>query len=131
MTNGTFTFRLITPLAVVEREITYLRLYELSGHYGIMRGHADFLSVLRPSLGYYFEPKGTEVFFAAKGGVFRVVKGEAILSTRAFVENIEAGELSDEIQKRVFAMDETEAVSVKMLERMERMFLEKTLEFLR
>jgi F0F1-type ATP synthase epsilon subunit len=103
--SGTFTLRVITPLKTFEREITYLRLGDLSGHYGIMRGHAAFLSVLRPSLGYYTDAKGAEVFFA--------------------------GALSADIEKRMREAGESEALSAKMLEGMERMFLEKTLEFLR
>jgi F-type H+-transporting ATPase subunit epsilon len=129
--NGTFTLRVITPLKTFEREITYLRLGDLSGYYGIMRGHAAFLSVLRPSLGYYTDASGSEVFFAVRGGVFRVARGMAVLSTREFFENVEAGALSADIEKRMREAGESEALSAKMLEGMERMFLEKTLEFLR
>lgn len=129
--NGTFTFRVITPLRSFEREITYLRLGDLSGHYGIMRRHTDFLSVLRPSLGYYADASGAEVFFAVKGGVLRVAEGRALLSTGEFFENVEAGALSGDIEKRLSEMGEAEAVSAKMLEGLERMFIEKTLEFLR
>jgi F-type H+-transporting ATPase subunit epsilon len=129
--SGTFTFRVVTPLKALEREITYLRLGDLSGHYGIMRGHTAFLSILRPSLGYYADAAGREVFFAVKGGVLRVAGGRAVLSTREFFENVEAGELSGEMEKRLSEMGESEAVSARMLEGLERMFLKKTLEFLR
>lgn len=124
-------FRVITPLKTFEREITYLRLGDLSGYYGIMRGHTAFLSVLKPSLGYYANASGTEVFFAVRGGVLRVSEGKALLSTREFFENVEAGALPGDIEKRLSQMGESEAVSAKMLEGLERMFLEKTLEFLR
>lgn len=129
--SATFTFRVITPMKSFERDITHLRLSDLSGHYGIMRGHTAFLSVLRPSLGYYTDASGNEVFFAVRGGVFRVAEGEVVLSTRDFFENVEAGELSGDIGKRLSEMGESEAVSARMLEGLERMFLEKTLEFLR
>jgi F0F1-type ATP synthase epsilon subunit len=129
--SGTFTFRVIMPLKTFEREIISLRLGDLSGHFGIMRDHADLLSVLRPSLGYYTNAAGTEVFFAVRGGVFRVTSGVAVLSTREFFENVEAGELSSDMEKRLRETGESEALSAKMLEGMERMFLEKTLEFLR
>lgn len=129
--NGIFTFHVITPLKTFEREITYLRLGDLSGSFGIMRRHTDFLSALQPSLGYYVAASGNEVFFALKGGVLRVTEGKAILTTREFFENIEAEELSEDIKKSVFEMGETEAVAARMLEGLERIFIEKTLEFLR
>lgn len=129
--NNTFVLSVITPIKSFEREITYIRLGDLSGSFGIMRGHTDFLSVLQPSLGYYKDASGTEVFFAIRGGVLRVSGGKTILVTREFFENIEAGELSTEIKKSLFKLSETETVSAKMLEGLERMFIEKTLGFLR
>ena len=129
--SGTFTFRVITPLKTIEHETSYLRLGDLSGNFGIMRRHTDLLSVLHPTLGYYASSSGKEVFFAVKGGVLRVSKGKAILAARDFFENIEPGDLPADIEKSIFETGETEAVAARMLEGLERMFIEKTMEFLK
>lgn len=126
-----FAFRVITPLRTFEREVTHLRMGDRSGQFGIQRGHADFLTALEPSVGYYADASGREVFFALRGGVLRVASGTATLATREFFENVEAGDLPGDIRKRLSEAGETEAVASRMLTGLERMFLEKTLEFLR
>lgn len=129
--SNAFILTVITPMQSFERDITYLRLGDSSGSFGIMKGHADFLSVLQPSLGYYKDASGTEIFFAVKGGVLRVSEGKTVLVTRDFFESRDAAELSTNIMNRAYDLSETEAVSAKMLDGLERMFIEKTLGFLR
>lgn len=68
-----------TPLAVVldEGEVASIRAEDESGGFGLMPGHADLLTVLRPSVLHWRRADGTWHHVALRGGVMRVA-GDAV-----------------------------------------------------
>jgi F-type H+-transporting ATPase subunit epsilon len=128
---SSFTFRVVTPSKTTEREITRIRLKDETGFFGIMRGHADFLTVLEPSLCYYTDAAGNESFLAVDGGIFAVKEGVATLTSRGVYESADPADLADIIEKAVLKRDTSEATLRGMLEGIERSFIEKSLAFVK
>jgi F-type H+-transporting ATPase subunit epsilon len=131
MSDGTFPLRVITPLAVFERAASYLRLRDRTGFFGIMRGHADLLTILQTSLGYYRTPGGGEVFLAVEGGILRVEAGRAIISSPEVFEGADAAALARGIEASRARRLESERIFSRMIEGLQREFLEQTLAFVR
>ena len=129
MNGSCFRLRIVTPSRVLEREISHLRLKDPSGFFGVMHNHADFITVLLPSLGYYTDSEGKEIFLAVDEGILCMKRGAATLSTREVFESRDAEELSDMIGMTILKRAESEAAFCELLRGMERAFIEKTLEF--
>ncbi len=129
MNGPLFKLKIITPLRVSEREVTHIRLQDESGFFGILRGHADFITALPPSLGYYSDSRGRENFIAVNEGILSVKDGLVTLSAREVFESEDAGLLPEAIKKAVRGRSAAEAGLSGMLKGMERAFIEKTVEF--
>ncbi|MDA8424393.1 MAG: F0F1 ATP synthase subunit epsilon, partial [Nitrospiraceae bacterium] len=69
MNGPSFKLRVLTPAKVFERDVSYLRLKDETGYFGIMKGHTNFITAIVPSLGYYTNSNGREVYIAANGGI--------------------------------------------------------------
>lgn len=131
MEAGSFRLNIITPAGKFDREITHIRLRDESGYFGVMKGHIDFLTVLVPSLCYYLDAGGREVFLAVDDGVFSVRRGAATLAAREVFESEDAEKLADIIEN-TFQKRRTSEESVRrMLGDIEKSFMEKTIELLR
>ena len=131
MSAAVFPLRIITPLAVLDREVRSLRLRDRTGYFGIQRGHGDFLTLLVPALGSYRTREGGEVFLAVEGGLLRVEGGRATLASQEVFEGPDAGALARSIDETRGRRRETERIYSRMVEGLEREFMEKTLVFLR
>ena len=131
MSQATFTVVMLTPAKKYTREVSAIRLRDASGYFGIMRGHEDFLTVLVPSLGYYNDSSGREVFIAVDGGVFIFRDGAAILTSRELFESDDAERLSALIEEARSKRTEEESGLSAMLEGIERSFMEKSFEMMR
>jgi F-type H+-transporting ATPase subunit epsilon len=125
-----FPLRVITPQRILEREASYLRLRDRTGFFGIMRGHADFLTLLESALGYYRTPAGAEVFLAVDGGLFSVERGRMTISSPEVFEGDDAAELARRIEATRARRQESERIFSRMIEGLEREFVKKTLTFL-
>lgn len=70
-----------TPLAVVVDvdDVAHVRAEDETGAFGIMTGHADFLTVLAISVVTWRDQRGAEHHVAVRGGVFEVRGGGAIV----------------------------------------------------
>jgi F-type H+-transporting ATPase subunit epsilon len=70
-----------TPLAVVvdSDDVTHLRAEDETGAFGILPGHADFLTVLAVSVVTWRDQRETEHYVAVRGGVFEVRGGDTIV----------------------------------------------------
>lgn len=130
MTAGLFALRIVTPQRVAERQASYLRLRDASGHFGVMRGHADLVTVLEPGLGYYRTEPGAEVFLAVDGGLFTFAAGRASIASREVFEGPDAAQLARRIEEARERRRESERVFAKMVEGLGREFLEQTLRVL-
>ncbi len=69
-----------TPLAIVIETdgIAHLRAEDDTGAFGILPGHADFLTALAVSVVSWRDKAGAEHFLAVRGGMLAVEGGEAI-----------------------------------------------------
>jgi F-type H+-transporting ATPase subunit epsilon len=72
--------RVATPTAVVvdASETTSVRAEDATGHFGILPGHADFLTVLEPSVVTWRDAAGREHFVAIRGGILTVREGRLV-----------------------------------------------------
>jgi F-type H+-transporting ATPase subunit epsilon len=129
--NSTFKLKIVTPLKITENDIKYIRLKDATGFLGIMKGHIDFLTVVEPSLCYYLNSNGREVFLAVNGGVLRVKGGEVTLTSLEVFESDDAEKLSGIIEGAVAKRDKSETDVRKTLEGIEKSFTEKTIELAR
>ncbi len=131
MEAGSFRLNIITPTGRFDREITHIRLRDESGYFGVMKGHIDFLTVLVPSLCYYRDAGGREVFLAVDAGIFSVRRGAATLAAREVFESEDAEKLADFIENTFLKRMTSEESVRRMLGDIEKSFMEKTIELLR
>ena len=131
MSDAVFRLEIVTPAAMFSREITHFRLKDESGFFGIMKGHEDFLTVLLPSLCYYQDSSGKEVFLAVDAGVFSVRNGVATLTSREVFESGDPRKLVELIESAFEQRRQSEATLREMLGNIEKSFMEKMIGFLR
>jgi F-type H+-transporting ATPase subunit epsilon len=131
MDNATFRLNIVTPAGVFARDVRHIRLRDESGFFGIMKGHADFLTVLVPSLCYYLDGNGREVFLAVDAGIFSVRTGTATITSREVFESEDAEKLSQIIENTFLQRRKSEAALRDMLGDIQKMFMEKTVAILR
>lgn len=84
-----------TPLDVVlnEDDVRHVRAEDASGGFGILPGHADFLTALTVSVVAWHDSGGREGYVAVRGGLLRVSGGDAVeVATREAMpgEDLEA-----------------------------------------
>jgi len=131
MSDALFRLDIVTPAAMFSREVTHIRLKDESGFFGIMNGHEDFLTVLLPSLCYYRDSSGKEVFLAVDAGVFSVRNGIATLTSREVFESADPQKLAELIETTFEERRKSEATLRDMLGNIEKSFMEKMAGFLR
>jgi F-type H+-transporting ATPase subunit epsilon len=71
----------VSPLAVVVEadDVTHLRAEDETGAFGILPGHADFITALAVSVASWRDARGFEHHIAVRGGMLQVRAGDAIL----------------------------------------------------
>ena len=131
MNGASFKLNIVTPAAMFSRDITHFRLRDESGFFGIMKGHTDFLTVLLPSLCYYRDSSGSEVFLAVDAGVFSIRNGIATLTSREVFESTDPQKLAELIENAFEKRRRSEATLREMLGNIEKSFVEKMAGFLR
>lgn len=74
-----------TPFATVLHtdEAVHVRAEDASGAFGILRGHADFLTVLGVSVLTWRDGHASEHYVALRGGVLSVRDGDSVTVTTA------------------------------------------------
>lgn len=91
-----------TPTAVVvdELQIVAVRAEDESGGFGILEGHADFLTALTVSVVSWHQADGRQRFCAVRHGVLSVAKGgEVAIATREAIR----GDDLDRLERVVLA----------------------------
>jgi F-type H+-transporting ATPase subunit epsilon len=131
MNGASFTLNIVTPTGIFTRDVRHVRLRDGSGFFGVMKGHADFLTVLVPSLCYYLDMDGREVYLAVDEGIFTVRNGTATLASREVFESEDAEKLSEIIENAFRKRRKSEESLREMLGDIEKSFMEKTVTFLR
>ncbi|KEO55535.1 F0F1 ATP synthase subunit epsilon [Thioclava indica] len=93
--------RIVTPLSVVvDQDIDSLRAEDASGSFGILQGHAPFLTALAISIASWRKGE-VEGFCALRGGVLTVSGGDSIaIATREAVIGTDLATLDREVLAR-------------------------------
>ena len=89
-----------TPLAIVTEadDVAHLRAEDESGAFGILPGHADFLTALAVSVVSWRDRAGAEHHLAVRGGMLEVRGGDAItIATREAVASDDLKHLETEV----------------------------------
>lgn len=102
------SLRIMTPLAIiVDQPADSLRAMDASGSFGILPGHADFLTRLAVSVVSWTAPDGAARFCAVRGGALTVNAGQVAIATREAVTGDDLATLDREVLARFRAeMDE-------------------------
>ncbi len=105
--------RIVTPLDVVidEDGVTALRAEDASGSFGILAGHAPFLTTLATTVVRWTSATGSRHYCAVRNGVLSVAEGNAIsIATRVAVAGDDLGVLDRQVIARFEADLEAERV---------------------
>ncbi len=89
-----------TPLAIVidTDDVVHVRAEDETGSFGILKGHADFLTALEISVVIWRDGKGAEHYVAVRGGMFEVENGEEIsIATREAVPGDDLAKLEADV----------------------------------
>lgn len=89
-----------TPLAIVVEadNVAHLRAEDETGAFGILPGHADFLTALAVSVVSWRDRRGAEHHAAVRGGMLEVRGGDAIaVATREAVASDDLHHLETEV----------------------------------
>ena len=103
--------RIVAPLEVVidEEGVTALRAEDASGSFGILAGHAPFLTTLATTVVRWTGATGTRRYCAVRNGVLSVTDGSTIaIATREAVVGDELAVLDRQVISRFEADREAE-----------------------
>ena len=92
-----------TPLAIITDggDVAHVRAEDDTGAFGILPGHADFLTALSLSVVSWRDFKGAEHHLAVRGGVLEVREGKLItIGTREAISGEDLGWLRTEVLAR-------------------------------
>lgn len=92
-----------TPLAIIvnAEDVTHLRAEDETGAFGILTGHADFLTALAVSVVSWRDGQGAEHHIAVHGGMLEVRGGKTIaIATREAVPGDDLHRLESEVLAR-------------------------------
>ncbi len=103
--------RIVTPLSVVvDEDIDSLRAEDASGSFGVLPGHAPFLTALAISIVSWCRDQ-TEGFCAVRGGVMTISHGAAIdIATREAVAGEDLATLDADVLARFQSDAEEERI---------------------
>ncbi|RMD94072.1 MAG: F0F1 ATP synthase subunit epsilon [Alphaproteobacteria bacterium] len=104
--------RVLTPIATVldSAETAAVRAADASGSFGILPGHADFVTVLEIGVMSWRDGTGREGFVALRGGVLRVAGGrEVTVATREAHVGDDLEQLERELLVEYARRDEEDA----------------------
>jgi F-type H+-transporting ATPase subunit epsilon len=97
----TLSLRILTPLAViVDQPAQALSARDASGSFGLLPGHADFLTRLAVSVVAWTTPDGAERFCAVRGGALTVQAGRVTVTTREAVVGEDLATLDHQVLAR-------------------------------
>lgn len=100
-----------TPTAVVEDldGIAHFRAEDETGAFGVLPGHADFVTVLPVSVVTWRAQDGKEGFVVVRGGVLTVSGGKLVeIAARGAIAGAELATLGKEALRRLEQEDEEE-----------------------
>jgi len=104
--------RITDPTAILlDTEIASVRAEDASGGFGVLPGHADFLTVLLPSLVSWRTPAGAAGYCAVDGGVMTVTGGrEVAIAAREAHLGDDVTTLEADVRERIRERDERDRI---------------------
>lgn len=102
--------RIVTPLTlVVDEEIASLQAEDASGAFGVLPGHADFLTALDISVASWTDAMGATHHCAVRGGMLTVAGGVGVdITTREAVKGDDLATLDQTVLARFRDEDDEE-----------------------
>jgi len=100
-----------TPTAVVvdDRDVIAVRAEDESGSFGILNGHAEFLTALTISVVSWRHSDGRQRFCAVRRGVLSVLNGDEVaIATREAIASDDLGRLERVVLTKFHEAIETE-----------------------
>lgn len=101
-----------TPVAVIEdaADVAHVRAEDETGAFGIMAGHADFVTVLPVSVVTFRLADGRERFVVVRGGVLTVREGQVVeIAARQAIGEDALGRLGRTVREELALADAGEA----------------------
>jgi F-type H+-transporting ATPase subunit epsilon len=89
-----------TPLAIIvgASDVVHVRAEDETGAFGILPGHADFLTALSISVATWKDQTGGEHHVAVRGGMLQVLSGDTItIATREAIVSDDLARLQTEV----------------------------------
>lgn len=123
-----------TPLAVITKadNVVHLRAEDETGAFGILRGHADFLTALTISVVSWRDEDGVEHHVAVRGGMLAVSGGDTIsIATREAVADDDLQRLETEVLARFQRRSEEEVTARTDAQRLYLAAIRQIYRFLR
>jgi len=123
-----------TPFAILVEaaEVTHLRAEDPTGQFGILPGHADFLTALIPSVVSWRDAGGTEHYIAVRGGVLEVSGGDKIaIAAPEAVADDDLARLEGDVVTRLRRRQEEEQAAHTDAQRLYVAALHQMVRFLR
>jgi len=123
-----------TPLSIVidGAEVQHLRAEDESGAFGILPGHADFLTALSVSVLTWRDNGGVERYVAVRGGMLEVRKGEEIaVATREAVPGDDLERLESDVLVRFRRQLDEESIARTDAQRLYLAAIRQIYRFLR
>jgi F-type H+-transporting ATPase subunit epsilon len=89
-----------TPLAIIvsASDVVHVRAEDETGAFGILTGHADFLTALSISVATWKDQTGSEHHVAVRGGMLQVLSGDTItIAAREAIVSDDLARLQTEV----------------------------------
>ena len=123
-----------TPLAIIAKadNVAHVRAEDDTGAFGILSGHADFLTALAISVVSWRDDSGTEHHIAVRGGMLAVSGGDSItVATREAVADDDLHRLETEVLTSFQRRSEEEATARTDAQRLYLAAIRQIYRFLR
>jgi F-type H+-transporting ATPase subunit epsilon len=123
-----------TPLAIITKtnKVVHVRAEDDTGAFGILRGHADFLTALAISVVSWRDEGGAEHHIAVRGGMLAVSGGDTItIATREAVADNDLHRLETEVLTSFQRRNEEEVTARTDAQRLYLAAIRQIYQFLR
>lgn len=123
-----------TPIATLVRtaDARHVRAEDASGAFGIMRGHADFLTALSVCVLIWRDTRGTEHYVAVRGGMLSVERGDTVtVATPEAVSGEDLHQLEAEVLRQFRRQIEEERLARTDAQRLQLAAIRQIVRLLR